>query len=338
MNGNGSPSAMLKASEGCMSSWRHTMPYYNVICENCGKEVSIYRSPSAMIPRFCSAACRDISRSLALDKETLYKLYVQDRLTIKEIASHYRAAPKTIRLLLTTYGISWNNRQRAPFVPTETELRVLYEQERLSTLVIAARYNVSDVAVSYWLKKYGISVRSKWERDHFNDNASIPSEEQLRTFYSEGHNCESIAEIFGVSGGFILKLMKQFGIELRAPNLQKKLKCKDGHVVRSGLELLVDNWLYDHALPHVCEPKLPFRGKADFLIGDIWVEVWGISPRKADSPFGGKVAEKYLARRKVKEKLYREHLLRLIGLERSDVLHRLDEILSPVFLLDSGSP
>lgn len=310
------------------------MPKYTLLCENCGTEFSQYRSPKQPKPRFCSKQCWDEFDAPKIDRETIKKLYVEEHLTLRVIGSRFHVAAESVRSLIVKYNIPLHDRRMVENVPSEIELRQMYVEERLSTLMIAERYNVSDVAVSYWLRKYNIPARSKWERDHFDDDARIPSENELLDLYTSGHNCDSIGEQFGISGGFVNKLMKDYGIEFRTPNLQKHLACKDGHIVRSGLELLVDNWLWDHAILHVLEPQLPFRGKADFLVGDIWIEVWGVVSRKSDTRFGGKVAEKYSARRIVKERLYREHGLRLIGLEKSDVLRRLNETLSPVFLLD----
>ncbi len=56
-----------------------------------------------------------------------------------------------------------------------------------------------------------------------------------------------------------------------------KFKAKDGHEVDSDLELRVDNALNMADLTHRVQPSIPgCNFKADFLVGDVFVEVWGI--------------------------------------------------------------
>jgi len=55
------------------------------------------------------------------------------------------------------------------------------------------------------------------------------------------------------------------------------LKCKDGHIAFSRLELSIDNWLYTHHIPHdkevrVCDERY---WRCDFVIGNLWIEIDG---------------------------------------------------------------
>ncbi len=45
-------------------------------------------------------------------------------------------------------------------VLTKELLNDLYTTQRMSTLIIGKKYNLSAAAISYWLKKYGIKVRN----------------------------------------------------------------------------------------------------------------------------------------------------------------------------------
>ena len=87
---------------------------------------------------------------------------------------------------------------------------------------------------------------------------------------------------------------------------------KDGHYVRSRLELRVDNWLFRHKLDHEYEPRLPFPFKnkpwlADFKVGAAYIEIWGLS----------KIVW-YQDKMKRKKALYTEHGLHLVELDATD--------------------
>ena len=59
-----------------------------------------------------------------------------------------------------------------------------------------------------------------------------------------------------------------------------KFKGKDGHELDSREEMLIDNFLYEYFqdLPHLVHPTLPgSKFKADWKIGDIYIEYWGMA-------------------------------------------------------------
>lgn len=91
--------------------------------------------------------------------------------------------------------------------------------------------------------------------------------------------------------------------------------AKDGHKVRSGLEMAVDDWLFEHGIQHELEPhcpwdKSPHPRRADFKVGDVYIEVWGLA---------GKT--KYDKRRAQKVAKYAEHGIKLIEILPAHVLH-----------------
>ncbi len=57
-----------------------------------------------------------------------------------------------------------------------------------------------------------------------------------------------------------------------------QFKAEDGDVVASELEAIVDNALYKEGLTHKVHPSVPGSKKfeADFIVGDVFVEVWGV--------------------------------------------------------------
>ncbi|MCK5718937.1 MAG: hypothetical protein KAH84_03185 [Thiomargarita sp.] len=108
---------------------------------------------------------------------------------------------------------------------------------------------------------------------------------------------------------------------------EAKHRATDGHFVRSKAEMLIDNWLYMVEIVHAYERKLPIEEDvySDFYIptGKVYIEYWGYE----NEP-------KYLARKKVKQELYKKYGFNLIELEDKEV-QNIDDIL-PKLLLKYG--
>lgn len=93
-----------------------------------------------------------------------------------------------------------------------------------------------------------------------------------------------------------------------------KYRCDDGHYVRSKIEMIVDNWLYSHNIAHAYEKKIPGQKMScDFYIKksdgkEIYIEVWGGLENPAEN-------QRYLARKKEKETIYKKLNLKLLSIE-----------------------
>jgi hypothetical protein len=105
------------------------------------------------------------------------------------------------------------------------------------------------------------------------------------------------------------------------------LRTRDGHIVRSRAEVIIDNALYEYKLAHAYERKLPIEEDlySDFFIPteNVYIEFWGME----DDP-------KYAARKKVKIEIYKKYDFKLIELNDSDISN-LDDYL-PKKLLKYG--
>ncbi len=96
----------------------------------------------------------------------------------------------------------------------------------------------------------------------------------------------------------------------------KLLKTKDGHLVRSRAEMIIDNLLYDYGLTHAYERELTVVENvlSDFYIPArnggkaVYIEFWGIKDN-----------DKYLERKKVKQEVYKKNNLNLIELDDSHI-------------------
>lgn len=95
---------------------------------------------------------------------------------------------------------------------------------------------------------------------------------------------------------------------------QAKYRCEDGHYVRSRIEVIVDNWLYSHNIAHAYEKKIPGQKMiCDFFVKkpdgkEIYIEVWGGLENPAEN-------QRYLARKKEKESIYKKLNLKLLSIE-----------------------
>ncbi len=89
-------------------------------------------------------------------------------------------------------------------------------------------------------------------------------------------------------------------------------RTKDGHMVRSRAEVIIDNALYDYKLAHAYERKLPIEEDlySDFFIPteNVYIEFWGME----DDP-------KYAERKKVKLEIYKKYDFKLIELNDTDI-------------------
>lgn len=105
-------------------------------------------------------------------------------------------------------------------------------------------------------------------------------------------------------------------------------RTKDGHMVRSRWELVIDNSLYEYWLVHAYERKLPIEEDvySDFYIPSqnwskaVYIEYWGIEDQ-----------EKYQERKKIKQDIYKKHHLNLIELENKHI-DNLDDYLPRMLL------
>lgn len=104
-------------------------------------------------------------------------------------------------------------------------------------------------------------------------------------------------------------------------------RTDDGHYVRSKAEAIIDNWLYNKAIVHAYEKRVPIEENllSDFYLpqGKVYIEFWGYENKP-----------EYLKRKKIKQDIYKKYNLNLIELTDKEV-QNLDDIL-PRMLLKFG--
>jgi superfamily I DNA and/or RNA helicase len=102
-------------------------------------------------------------------------------------------------------------------------------------------------------------------------------------------------------------------------NEKKTFKCKDTHMVRSSGEVRIDDWLYDNGIEHTYEEKLPIQILlyCDWYLPkfDVYIEFWGSVHEKDKG-----------SHRKYKEKIYKDHGLKLVNIEDNDLINLNDRL------------
>lgn len=226
------------------------------VCERPGCGVAFLVWPSRADQRYCSVTCRNAVNGRNGSTHT-------DRLSqvIPDLVSAYQA------------GVS------AP--------------------ELAKRYGVNTHAICYRLRQAGIVLRgggnrkpwdetmrqkrTTYHQNHRPHNYRALHTDEVVELYVSGLSALHVGRLLNCSEAVILQRLHAAGVELRSPGIGQMHYAQDGHRVRSALEVAVDNWLFEHDLPHEIEPRCPWDlsrrtpQRADFRVGDTYIEVWGIT-------------------------------------------------------------
>ncbi len=102
-----------------------------------------------------------------------------------------------------------------------------------------------------------------------------------------------------------------------------KFTCKDGHIVKSKAEMIIDDWLFDKGIPHAYEKRLPIDADEkhdlypDFYLPGykddndaIYIEFWGYNENNI----------KYTKSKNYKLKEYEKLKITVICLEEKDLM------------------
>ena len=102
-----------------------------------------------------------------------------------------------------------------------------------------------------------------------------------------------------------------------------KFTCTDGHIVKSKSEMIIDNWLFEHGVPHAYEKALPIDADEkhdlhpDFCLpgykddkDDIYIEYWGYNEKNIE----------YTKSKNYKMKIYKDLKVTVICLDEKDMM------------------
>lgn len=216
----------------------------------------------------------------------LRRLYTDEQMTTRQLGERFKVRHITIRRWLKAAGIERRHagiglEYRGVTPPTAVELVQMIHVEHLGYRGVAERYGVDPTAVPYWLEKHGIPKPKIWATRRKGHAPDLPSPKEAAARYLAGESMYSIGKSCGVSEIPIKRILTEAGVEFRKDGWKggKRYPCKDGHEARSLYEQRVDDWLHDHGLEHEVEPAYPWdrRYRADFRVGDTYIEVWGVT-------------------------------------------------------------
>lgn len=161
-------------------------------------------------------------------REELYRLYVDEGLSVRGIASRYYVASSVAHRWLVAVGIERRD-IKLPMPDRET-LRSLYEDKNLTQMEIGEKYGVSHMVVSRWMKEHNIPARSRSDPRRRKRKGSPkvrvapsmrkprkdPGEARLKEMYVERRMSQrQIADALDVSYQSVRNWMAKYEIQAR---------------------------------------------------------------------------------------------------------------------------
>lgn len=240
--------------------------------------------------------------------------------------------------------------------PSKRTLHNLYWKENHSQTAIAKIFNATHTSIKRWFIYYKIPVKLRTLSCGRNPNSLKNLElgkteeaerksAESRTIYSKEELIEKIKEFVQKEGRIPTK--NEFAKSSSYPNhttcrdyfgtwnnaikaagyepnerwfVPRNLCAKDGHLCNSISEIIIDDWLFKNKICHNREYLYPEgRYRCDFILGDIFIEFFGL----ADTPI---MAPNYSAIMEKKRKLCKQYNIPLIELFKKD-LYNLDQTL-----------
>lgn len=158
-----------------------------------------------------------------ITKEELKIKYLDEDLTMDQIADFYQVDIKLIRKLVKKFYLSKNN----TYGPIEKDwLYERYITNKLSLKKISLETGIPRKTLEYWAGRYDISKRRK---------ITVTEEEIVRD-YLNGDGSTTIAKRYGVSVGYALKRLWKNDIEIRDTDISSNNKQKAGIARRKNYE------------------------------------------------------------------------------------------------------
>ena len=195
-----------------------------------------------------------------IDKQTLHKLYWEEKKSLKEIAEILGVSDCTVLRWMREYNIPRRTRGESKRIFYERERRKrgvskdvlerLYWDEGKSAEEIGRIFGVRGSVVQEWMKKYGIPLRSRsesqkkrWEKRKVKEHPILKKNILYKLYWEQGKSVIEIGKELGVSEATVRKYMKRYGIPRRsrseANTLRwKKQRKREGKVIDLSKELL----------------------------------------------------------------------------------------------------
>lgn len=151
------------------------------------------------------------------------------------------------------------------------------------------------------LSSYNKELVVKAISDFYRQNGRIPLKYELGAIYAPARR------FFGTWN----RAIEVAGYDPNPVMFAKHYLAKDGHKCDSMAEKIVDDWLYERKIDHLIHVPYPWHNgmKCDFLVGDTWVEIFGLEGN----------LKRYDELKKEKLKLVKQYKVKLLRLSLKDV-------------------
>lgn len=100
---------------------------------------------------------------------------------------------------------------------TREALQDLYVEQRLSTVEVARRLNVSSRGVGQALRRFGFELRGSAEAARNRHNSDNLPWDAIETEYVSGSSCHDLSEKYGCANTTILSGLRRRGVQIRKP-------------------------------------------------------------------------------------------------------------------------
>ena len=156
-----------------------------------------------------------------LDKETLYKLYIKQGKSIREIAEILGCSREVVRIRCKKFGIPlrWQ-REKIEGIDKKTLYRLYFKEEKTVT-EISTIFHCSISTISQRAKRFGIKLRSPRRRWIDIDESTL-----RRLHIQEGKTFTEIAKIFDCVVTTVSKKAEKYGIKNIPVRKKQTIICR----------------------------------------------------------------------------------------------------------------
>lgn len=160
----------------------------------------------------------------------LLKVLAQDNtLSNKDIASRFNISTSHLHYWFKEYGISRLELRNNEKQILKQDLIELYINQRLSPIKIGQKYNVSNVTIMNWLKRYNIPLRNRKQ-------SQLIVATELKEYYTNKYGIISSFQLKETKDKIKATHIKRRGVEYPSQSKEVQDKIKQTCVERYGVE------------------------------------------------------------------------------------------------------
>ena len=308
----------LQARKRMAETWRKKIVSGDFIPSGLGRKQSIEEKRIRSIANKRASKLKRDKIWTQEKKERIKEMYLNGNSSYK-IGSLYNVSNYIILNLLRDMNVPF---KKNGYFNTKNidnkKIKELYLSGK-STEIVAKEVGCALSTVCLRLKGMGIKLRcSKGTNGDLSKlkKKFLIEKNDIISMYKGGHSVTYLGSIYKCSPSTILTRLREWKIPIRKTIYAGKgnsFVTDDGHKVRSGVELFIDNWLFHNEIEHIYEKKIDGKHKCDFYIpnANLYIEYWGIMKRK-----------NYIKRHNKKLEIYKQLGLNLLSLYPSDNIQK----------------